>query len=431
MVAAPPARAQEHSAHDSGFTMVDRIIAIVGKTPITLSRLEEEWNLLKAGGNVPKDSAGIQQAKRQLLDQIIKEELMVQQAQRDTNVKVTDQQVQSQADAAFQSQRAKFSSEDAFRRELQIAGLGSPEAYRQFLVDRVRRRLLQDGLEQYLRQKGQLRPIPPTDNELKHYFAQAKGQLPRRPATVTFRQVVIRAKPDSSAVLSAKAKADSLLNQLRHGADFAQLAKRYSDDAGTATQGGELGWFRRGQMLKAFENVAFRLKPGQISDVVRTPYGFHIIQTEHVEPGEVQARHILISPEITEADILRAKFLADSVAAEIRNGVSVDSLAAIYNEPELDQTIFEEAARTDLPSKQIQQALADTTLKPGTVVGPVQESSGPGTAYAVIKFLGAKSAGAYTFDELKELFQDQLAQQNAIDHYIATLRAATYVDVRW
>jgi len=91
---------------------------------------------------------------------------------------------------------------------------------------------------------------------------------------------------DEATVKKRKQLAEDLLKQLKAGADFAQLAKRYSDDKGTADKGGDLGYFQRGVMVDEFEKAAFALQPGQLSDVVKTPFGFHIIRVdEHIEPG--------------------------------------------------------------------------------------------------------------------------------------------------
>jgi peptidyl-prolyl cis-trans isomerase SurA len=299
LVIAAPAAAQE-----GAFVPVDRIVAVVGDTPILASRVEEELNLALAeqqrtGRPVPTDSAELAAYRREILSRLIDDELLLQQAVRDTTVKVTDQQVQSATDAALRQTRAQFQSETEFRQQLQVAGLGTPEEYRRYLSEQVRRDLMKQQLVQRLRERQEIRSVPPTETEVRSYYESTKAQQPRRPSTVSFRAILVRPEPTAEAKAAARAEADSALVELRQGADFATLARRASDDPSTREAGGDLGWFRRGKMVAEFEAVAFRLRPGQVSEVVETPFGYHLIQVERIEPAEVKARHILDPPTTT------------------------------------------------------------------------------------------------------------------------------------
>src|SRR3989454_4245235 len=147
-------------------------------------------------------------------------------------------------------------------------------------ADNQRRSILRDRLLDELRQKGKLRPIPPSESQLRTFWEQNRSQQSKRPASVSFRQIVIAPKPDSTAKARARQLAESLVVALRGGADFADVARRFSSDSGSREAGGELGWFRRGRMVKEFEDVAFRMRPGDISGVVETEFGYHIIQVE-------------------------------------------------------------------------------------------------------------------------------------------------------
>ncbi|HEY6854325.1 MAG TPA: peptidylprolyl isomerase, partial [Gemmatimonadales bacterium] len=237
--------------------VIDRIVAVVGTRPILMSEVEEQLAQIQSQGQaLPTDSAGLAKLRHRILDDMVNEELEVQQAQRDTTIKVTEREVQDVVEQRVQSVRSQFSSEQEFLNQLHLAAFPSAEEWRRYLTDQQRRSTLRDRLLESLHQRGKLRPIPPTDRQMRDYWDNNRGSLPKRPATVTFRQVVVVPRADTQAVGVARAKADSLLTQLRQGADFATLAKRFSDDSVSREAGGDLGWFRRGVMVPEFEQVA-------------------------------------------------------------------------------------------------------------------------------------------------------------------------------
>jgi hypothetical protein len=135
---------------------------------------------------------------------------------------------------------------------------------------------------------------------------QQRGRLGQRPATVSLQQAIIKPQPSDSAKAAARRRATEVLEELRRGGDFEVLARRHSQDP-SASQGGMLGWFRQGQMVRPFEMVAYAMRPGDVSGIVETEYGFHIIKLEKVRGPERQARHILIRPEVTPADVEAAR----------------------------------------------------------------------------------------------------------------------------
>src|SRR5207253_1147451 len=225
---------------------VDRIVAIVGSKPILASQVEEQLVLAQAQGlKIPTDSAGRAAARRQVLRQMVDEELLVQQAERDTTIKVTDQEVQDQVEQTVQNVRKQFSSTSDFQAQLRAAQFFSEEEWRRWLADQQRRSSLQQRLLDQLRQKGKLRPIPPTAAQMRRFWEENRAQQPKRPAAISFRQIVVTAQADSGAKARARQLAESLVVVLRHGASFADVAKRYSADSTSREQGGELGWLRR------------------------------------------------------------------------------------------------------------------------------------------------------------------------------------------
>src|SRR5881296_129924 len=224
-----PAAAQGRAATDRP---VDRIVAVVGTKPILASQVEEQLVLAQSqGAKMPEDSAGRDAARRQILSQMVDEELIVQQAERDTTIKVTEQEVQDAVEQTVQNVRKQFTSITEFRAQLRAAQFVSEEEWRRWLADQQRRSILQQRLIEALKGKGKLRPIPPTDAQMHDFWEENKAQQPKRPAAVSFRQIVIVPKADSAAQARARQLAESLVVALRHGASFSEMAKQYSADS--------------------------------------------------------------------------------------------------------------------------------------------------------------------------------------------------------
>lgn len=408
---------------------VDGIAAIVGNTPIPLSRIDEELQTYRAqGGQIPNTPEELAQLRRELLRGLVDEELLVQAAERDTMVVVTEEDVQSVVDERIQAIRSSFNSPDGLERDLQRAGFRSLDDYRLYLAGQQRRELLRSTLLQQLRQMGELQPLPPTEEELREAFERTRAQHPRRPATVSFRQIVVATEPDSAALRDAYARADSLRRLLLEGENFAALAEAHSDDAGTRERGGNLGWVRRGQgLVREFEDAAFRLQPGAYSLPVYTPFGFHIIQVQRAEPASIQVRHILVSPGFTDENRAEARSRADSIAELLRQGHPFDSLASLHHD-RTEERLIEDVPRDGLAAP-YQQPLSDA--EPNQVLGPITLDRGNGrTLYAVVVFLESRPEGPAQFEDLREQLRQRLAEENAIQRYLESLREATFIDIR-
>jgi len=410
----------------AGEELVDRVVAVVGDSVVLHSDVEEQFVQLRSSGQVapttPEEEATI---RREILNGMITDLLLLQAAIRDS-ITVSDAEITAAVDNEIaQIQRTvgggPANLEQILRDEL---GLTLAE-FREMLAQEYRRTSMS---QQYLQQVTQTRRPPPvSDAEVRAFFDLYSDQLGTRPATVSFRQLVITPQPTDSARAQARALAEEVLGMARSGEDFAVLARRFSDDPGSREQGGDLGWYRQGAgLVRAFENVLFAMRAGTISDIVETSFGYHIIKLERVRGAERQARHILIRPEITAEDISRTESLAEEAAARVRAGESIDSLIAIYHHP--DQQSEASNILVDRLPPEYGAVLSNVT--PGQIIGPVRLGTGDQTMYAVISVTGYTPAGEYSLNDLYQEIRSRIEQQKLLDELIEELRSRTYIDIR-
>lgn len=407
---------------------VDRVVAVVASKPILMSEVLERVNLARAQGlQVPRDSAGQMAVARQILGQLVDEEVLIAVA-NEYKLTVPEQDVSAQVDQGVQRVRSQFQTEAEFREALRREGFGTPEEYRRRSIEQAQRDQLQTKALDTLRALGRLAPVNVTEREVQEAFERFKTQLGTRPAMVSFRQIVISAKPSQANRDRAMQLADSLRQALTAGADFDSVARAYSAD-GSAAVGGDLGWARRGTMVAEFDQMIFALVPGRISPVVETVYGFHVIRVDRVRPGEVRARHVLIRPKMEEADAEVAKVKADSVLALWRAGTPYDSLVARFHDMSEERVIPDGVPIDSLP---VEYRLA---LR-GKASGSFSDAFAlpdPGTElrkYAVAQVIEAKPAGDWTLDEYQERVRKQLKEEKSTRRTLDILRREYYVDIR-
>jgi len=406
---------------------VDRVAAIVGDQVVLWSDVLTTINQRRAAGmQLPADSAGQAALGKSVLSELIDEEILVQKA-KEMKLEATESDVTAAADRQIKQARAQFQSDEEYRTELRKAGFGTPEEYRKGLIEQYRRQNLQQRAFAELRKKA--KPVNVTDEEITAAFERSRADLQKRPATVTFRQIVVAPHASAAAKAKAKAHADSLLTEIRKGGDFEQIAKRESMDPGTKQLGGDLGWNRRGSgLVPEFEMVMFALRPGDVSPVIETAFGYHIIRVDRVQAAEVKARHILIAPVIDSADVAAARVEADSVAAAWRRGVSYDTLVKHHHDATEEKGVLQPYPRDSLPAS-YQAALAGAAAGAITTPFELPNPRGP-SKYAVLQVVTATDAGEYNQNEIREQIRAQLAEEHSIRQLLDEMRKQTYVSLR-
>jgi len=406
---------------------IDRVVAVVGTQPVLWTDVLTAVNQRRSQGmQLPTDSAGQAVLARGVLSELVDEEILVQKA-KEMKLEVLDADVSAAADRQIKSVRAQFKSDEEYRTELRNAGLGTAEEYRKSLIEQYRRTQMQQKAFAELRKRA--KPVNVTEEEITAAFEKSRAALQKRPATVTFRQIVVAPKASPEAKAKAKARADSLLAEIKKGGDFEQIAKRESMDPGTKQLGGDLGWNRRGSgLVPEFEGMMFALRPGDVSPVIETAFGYHIIRVDRVQAAEVKARHILIAPVIDSADVARARVEADTVAAQWRRGASYDSLVVKHHDATEEKGVLQPFPRDSLPPS-YQTAL--TGAKANDITSPFQLVNPRGAPkFAVIQVVTATDAGEYDQAQIRDQIRAQLADERSIRALLDDLRKQTYVSLR-
>jgi peptidyl-prolyl cis-trans isomerase C len=226
----------------------------------------------RVGSPVPADQRN--QIFRDVLDQLIGYRLLVQES-RTRKVQVTDADLESR----LAEIRSQFADEAAFRSALGSQAKTLDDLKRETREGMVIEKMLRDELEPQ---------VQVTDADIQGFYAQNQERF-QQPQSVRASHILIPVEPSATddARAQAKTKVDGLLAQIKGGADFAEMAREHSSD-GSAAQGGDLGYFSKGQMVPEFEQAAFALEAGQVSEVVQTQFGYHIIKAvEHRAPRTV------------------------------------------------------------------------------------------------------------------------------------------------
>jgi len=421
-LAAPAAlAAQQPAAAQPGSRVWDRVVAVVGDTSVLYSDVLIEIESMQAQGQqVPTDPTARRQLENDVLQRRVDDLLLLEGARR-AGITVDAAEIAGEVETQINRVQANFGTQAAMEQALAQTGR-TLEQYRATLTAQYTDQTM---IQRFIRDRVSKMAAPAvTEAEIQQYFEEQRAQLGQRPATLSFQQAVVKPVAGDSADAAARRKAEAILAELRRGGDFEAIARRDSQDP-SAPQGGMLGWFHAGQMVREFEQMAFALRPGDISPVVKTEYGYHIIKLEKVRGGERQARHILIRPEITEADVARARTLADSIATAVRGGASLTQLAARTNTPP-DQRTLRDVLPERLPTE-YGQAMGQAA--PGTIVGPFQLNEGGGPSFVIAKVTDRRAGGDYTLADVRDQIRERIIQQRQVERLVGELRQVTAVTV--
>ena len=296
--------------------VVDKVVAVVGKNIIKLSDVEGAYNQVRRQQGINN----AQMYRCQILESMLLSKLLVHKGEVDS-VEVSDDDVEEQVSYYLNMELRQYGSKEALRN---ATGRSYDELH-DIYFDILKERYLAQKVEYNLTENVKVTP-----GEVREFFDNIpKDSLPDVEDEYELAEITIKPKVSSAERERVKLELAQLRERVLKGEKFSMLAALYSQDPGTSNKGGELGFFSRGDMVTEFESAAFALQPGEVSPIVETQYGFHIIQLIERRGNTINCRHILMIPKVSNDDLLRSRIQLDSIANQIRLGNLTFEQAAI------------------------------------------------------------------------------------------------------
>ncbi len=390
---------------------VDKIVAVVDDQIVLYSDVMAQVGLAAMNEGISRSDltkSKFDDLFKSILENMIQEKLLLAKAEEDS-IEVDNEAIEEAMRDRIRGLKTQH-GEAEFARMLQEGGATERdirEQFRQEFRKEFLRRRMFDKLEQQ---------VDVSFRDLQEFKGRYTDGLP---PLLSISHILIPIEPSDDLRNQAKSQAEALLARLKQGEDFAELARQYSGDTGSASAGGDLGYFTRGRMVPEFEEAAFSLRPGEISDPVESDFGYHIIRVDGVQSDKVKARHILIPVQASNRDITNAYSKTLDLVKRIQEGEDFAELAKEHSSHK--ETAEKGGHLPGLYSPgNLPPAFADAIKKMrlGEVSPPVQTEHG----WHLVRVNDDRSA-------LEEVVQQEKLTA-LFDEVLARMRTRLFVDVR-
>jgi peptidyl-prolyl cis-trans isomerase SurA len=287
--------------------VIDQIVAVVGSNPILKSDIETQAIQQQAQGVTSQGDA-----KCEILEQLLEQKLLLAEADLDTLIVVGDNQINQQMDRRMNYFIENIGSE----KEVEKYFSKSIVQLKAEMSESIKEQLKTEQMQNKIMEK-----VTVTPSEVRQYFRQLPAKdIPEIGSQLEYAQITMLPVITEKEDLEVKAKLRDFKKRVENGDNFATLAIMYSEDPGSARNGGEMDYVGRAMLDQAFATEAFNLKPNQVSKVVRSEFGYHIIQLIDRKGEKIKCRHILIRAKIDPKELTNAKNRIDSIADFVRGG---------------------------------------------------------------------------------------------------------------
>lgn len=408
--------------------VIDQIVAVVGSNPILKSDIENSAIEMQARGVTSQGDA-----KCEILEQLLEQKLLLAEAELDTLIIVTDNQINQQMDR---------------RMNYFIENIGSEKEVEKYFNKSIVQlkaemsETIKESLKTEQMQAKIIEKVTATPSEVRQFFRQLPSKdIPTIGSQLEYAQITVLPVITEKEDLEVKAKLRDFKKRVENGDNFATLAIMYSEDPGSARNGGEMDYVGRAMLDQAFATEAFNLKPNQISKVVKSEFGYHIIQLIDRKGEKIKCRHILLRAKVDPAELERAKNRVDSIADFVRKGkMTWEQATYLYSSDKSTRnngglvtsqrngsSKFEVAELDPDVSKVITEMNIGETSKPFLTIDDKQRQ-----VYKVVKLINKTTAHQANLQEdyqtLSEMFLAK-KKEEVYRKWIAKQQAKTYIHV--
>ena len=289
----------------------DKVIAIVGDNIILNSEVEiQYYQQLQNAAGAPLG----EDVRCRILDNLMLDKMFLAQANLDS-LTVSQDEIDGELDRRVKYFMSMFGSKEKMEEYYGKSVLEMKEDF----TDDIKNQLLSDKM------KGKIfTGLKVSPQEVKEFFAKIpKDSIPYFNSELQIGQIVMYPKITDEEKATARTKIEKIRKDIEGGADFSLQAILYSEDPGSASDGGNLGIIERGELVPEFEAVAYKLEEHKLSEIVETPFGYHLIMVDEKRGNKLKLRHILIKPKTSYTDLVNVKNKIDSIQHEL----SVDSMS--------------------------------------------------------------------------------------------------------
>lgn len=402
--------------------IIDKVVAVVDNEIILQSELDFQTSLFASQRQLDPKSPEL---KRQILNSMIDEKLVYAQAELDS-ITVTDEEV---------AQRIEYQINVL---QQQYGSIANIENMYGMTIEKIKRELREDVrknlMVQRLREKN-FTVIEASRREVEEFYETFKDSLGMIPEKLRIYHIFRNPKTSDRLKKQYRDFAQAVLDSIKQGASFEEMAKKYSEDPGSKSFGGDLGFVKRGVFYPEFEAVAFSLEEGQMSGVVETPVGYHIIELLERRGESIHTRHILFKFKTDEnADLETITFLTELRDSIVNGTNSFQYYAKKYSEDKETAPFSGDLGTFYI--NQLDKNLLDAVskLKEGEISFPKRIDYGQGTYGYHIVFLQSRipqhpASLEEDYTELKRL-ADEYKKQNQYEKWLASLKDKIYWEVR-